>query len=141
MSHQIGEFGKHWPVLSFRKSDAFSIVHNRMTRCSIFESYLSLLGESLDKHGLRDDTAQIYNCDESGMPMEHKSPKTIALYEQRFMNGYGIYADENYVAWLNKSHPGFALSIAESFTSVPPLNKTSFGDKSGGQLIALKLAN
>ena len=51
-----------------------------MTRCSVFESYLSLLGEIVGKHGLRDNPAQIYNCDESGIPLEHKPPKPIALY-------------------------------------------------------------
>ena len=55
------------------------------------------------------------------------------------MNGYYIYTDVICVAWLNKSHSGFSLSIAQSLTSVPPLNETSHGDNSGWRLIALKL--
>ena len=43
-------FIKHWPVLSLRMGDTFSIICDRKTRCSIFESYFSLLGETLDKH-------------------------------------------------------------------------------------------
>ena len=45
--------------------DTFSIVRDLMTRRSVLESYFSLLGETLDRHGLKDNPALIYNCDES----------------------------------------------------------------------------
>ena len=31
----------------------------------------------LTNHGLKDKPSQIYNCDESGMPLQHKMPKVI----------------------------------------------------------------
>ena len=31
----------------------------------------------LINHGLKDKPSQIYNCDESGMPLQHKMPKVI----------------------------------------------------------------
>ena len=34
--------------------------------------------ETLEKAGVMDKPAQIYNCDQSGMPLEHKMPKTVA---------------------------------------------------------------
>ena len=37
-----------------------------------------LLRETLEKADVFDKPAQIYNCDESGMPLEHKMPKTVA---------------------------------------------------------------
>lgn len=52
----------------------------------------------------------------------------IELYGK---HGYNIYTDENCVAWIQKFHPGFALSVAESFTSVPPMNKINSGHQSG----------
>ena len=36
------------------------------------------MGEALDKHDLKGKPSQIYNCDESGMPLEHKMPRTIS---------------------------------------------------------------
>ena len=37
-----------------------------------------MLGLILTENGLRDSPSQIYNCDESGMPLQHKIPKVIA---------------------------------------------------------------
>lgn len=32
-------------------------------------------------------------------------PETLKLYEKRLDNGYDVYTDLNYVAWLEKFHP------------------------------------
>ena len=49
-----------------------------MSTKDVFTSYFDLLKETLTKHELMEKPAQIYNCDESGMPLQHKMPKTIA---------------------------------------------------------------
>ena len=49
-----------------------------MTNYSVFKDYFDLLDDTLTKFGLKDKPAQIYNCDESGMPLEFKLPKIIA---------------------------------------------------------------
>ena len=61
--------------------DLFPQVRSEMTTHEVFKSYFDLLQETLEKADVIDKPAQIYNCDESGMPLEHKMPKT----------GYGIY--------------------------------------------------
>ena len=33
------------------------------------------------------------------------TPETIKLYERRLENGYNVYTNLNYVAWLEKFHP------------------------------------
>ena len=71
-------FSRRWLELSLRKGDSFPIAREKMTYFDVFESYFKLLEETLDEHDLKDKPAQIYNCDESGMPLEHKLPKTIA---------------------------------------------------------------
>ena len=43
----------------------------------MFKDYFDLLEETLVKYDLKDKPAQIYNCDESGMPLEFKLPKVI----------------------------------------------------------------
>ena len=42
-----------------------------MTTHGVFESYFNMLEETLEEYNLKDKPAQIYNCDESGMPLEH----------------------------------------------------------------------
>ena len=77
-------FSRHWPELSLRKGDSFPIAREKMTHFDVFESYFKLLEETLDEHDLKDKPAQIYNCDESGMSLEHKLPKTIAKGTKKF---------------------------------------------------------
>ena len=42
----------------------------------VFEGYFDLLKETLEKANVIEKSAQIYNCDESGMP--HNTQETIA---------------------------------------------------------------
>ena len=62
-------FRERWPQLSLRRGDSFSIARKKMTSHEVFNSYFDILEETLDKYGLNDKPAQIYNCDESGMPL------------------------------------------------------------------------
>ena len=72
-------FRQRWPQLRLRKGDLFPLVRMEITNVEVFDSYFNLLEETLLEHGIKDKPAQIYNCDESGMPLEHKMPKVIAL--------------------------------------------------------------
>ena len=49
----------------------------------VFTSYFEVLKETLIKHDLMDKPFQIYNCNESGMPLEHKMPKPLFKRVQR----------------------------------------------------------
>jgi len=59
------------------KGDSFPVVRDPTADYTVFKNYFDLLNETLTKHGIKDKPAQIYNCDESGMPLEHKMPKVI----------------------------------------------------------------
>ena len=72
-------FLKRWPQLRLCKGDPFPLVRKEATNVQVFEKYFELLEESLIKYGLKDKPAQIYNCDESGMPLEHKIAKVIVI--------------------------------------------------------------
>ena len=71
-------FCKRWPQLRLRKGDSFSIVRDQATSYTVFKSHFDLLGETLTMYGIKDKPAQIYNCNETGMPLEYKMPKVIA---------------------------------------------------------------
>ena len=45
------------------------------------------------------------------------TPETIKLYEKRLENGYNVYTDVNYVAWLERFHP----------EHLPPLGTFMYG--------------
>ena len=71
-------FCKRWPQLRLRKGDSFPVVRDQMTNSTVFKDYFDLLDKTLSEYGIKDKPAQIYNCDESGMPLEFKMPKVIA---------------------------------------------------------------
>ena len=72
------KFCSRWPQIRLRKGDSFPVARDQMTNYSVFKDYFDLLDDTLTKFGLKDKPAQIYNCDESGMPLEFKLPKIIA---------------------------------------------------------------
>ena len=71
-------FLERWPKLSLRKGDSFSVARDKMTSPEVFDGYFKLLKETLEKNDLMHKPSQIYNCDESGMPLEHKLPRTVS---------------------------------------------------------------
>ena len=58
---------------------SFSLAREIITNYDAFHHYLDLLGETLTKYDLKDSPSQIYNCDESGMPLEHKLPHVLVI--------------------------------------------------------------
>jgi len=65
--------------LRLRKGDSFAVVHEEASDYDVFKKYFDLLDDILTKDGLKDRPSQIYNCDESGMPLQHKIPKVISM--------------------------------------------------------------
>ena len=68
-------FLQRWPQLSLRKGDSFAVVREEASTFDVFKNHFRLLEGVLTKHGLKNKLSQIYNCDESGMPLQHKVPK------------------------------------------------------------------
>ena len=54
------------------------MARDKIASPDIFDNYFKLLQETLEKYDLMHKPAQLYNCDESGMPLEHKLPWTIS---------------------------------------------------------------
>ena len=72
-------FLQRWPQLSLRKGDSFAVVREEASTYDVFKNYFDLLEGVLTKHGLKNKPSQIYNCDESGMPLQHKVPKVLSV--------------------------------------------------------------
>ena len=54
--------------------------HVRMNAVTkdVIEGYYNLVEETLCEHDLTNKPSQIYNMDESGMPLDHRSPNVVA---------------------------------------------------------------
>ena len=84
-------FGKGWyrqfmerqPDLSLRKGDATANVRMDCLNSETMKRYFDLLKEVLEENELLDSPAQIYNVDETGMPLDHRPPKIIAKRGQK----------------------------------------------------------
>ena len=77
------KFCSRWPQIRLTKGDSFPVARDQMTNYSVSKGYFDLIDDTLTKFGLKDKPAQIYNCDESGMPLEFKLPKIIAGKETK----------------------------------------------------------
>ena len=77
-------FMERQPNLSLRKGDATASVRmDAMNDVEALDSYFKLLKDVVEEHGLMDQPGQIYNVDESGMPLEHRPPRVLAKKGQR----------------------------------------------------------
>ena len=63
--------------LSFRRGGSISHVRMDAVNKETMDHYFSLLKDTLDEHNLRDKPEQIYNVDESGLPLDPKAPNVI----------------------------------------------------------------
>ena len=71
------------PKLSLRKGDATANVRMECLNPDTMKQYFDLLKDALEKHGLLDSPAQIYNVDETGMPLDHRPPKIVTKKGQK----------------------------------------------------------
>ena len=72
-------FLQRQPQLSLHKGDSFAVVREDASSYDVFKNYFDLLESVLTEHGLKDKPSQVYNCDESGMPLQHKIPKILSV--------------------------------------------------------------
>ena len=70
---------KRHSELSLRTSDPLSHCRFNAVSQSALDHYFVLLRNTLEVNGLMDKPSYIYNMDESGMPLDHKQLKRVAL--------------------------------------------------------------
>ena len=76
-------FRKRHPTLTLRTAEKFSYARSVATDPVIIDAYFDLLEETLVANDLMDKPAQIFNCDETGMPLNHKPSSVIAKKHPR----------------------------------------------------------
>ena len=76
-------FKARQPQLALRRGDATAQVRMESTNRVAIEEYFNLLESTLQQYNLADSPAQIYNMDETGMPLDHRPPSVIAKRGQK----------------------------------------------------------
>ena len=76
-------FRKRHPQLTVRVASRLSYVRAVAHDPEIFQGYFDLLEETLSQNKLMNDPVRIFNCDESGFPLEHKPGKLIGMRGQK----------------------------------------------------------
>ena len=71
------------PSLSLRKGDATANVRMDCLNEETIQTYFNLLKDILLEHGLMDLPGQIYNVDETGIPLDHRPPKVVTRKGQK----------------------------------------------------------
>ena len=69
--------------LSLRKGDPTANVRMDCLTPEKMKQYFELLKDVLEEHNLMESPGQIYNVDETGMPLDHRSPKVVILRGQK----------------------------------------------------------
>ena len=69
--------------LSLRKGDATANVQMDCLNTEAIKSYFDLLKSVLENHNLMKSPGQIYNVDETGMPLNHRTPKVVTQKGQK----------------------------------------------------------
>ena len=71
-------FLERQPHLCLRKGDPTANVHmDAMANKEALDNYFKLLKEVMEENNLMDKPGQIYNVDESGMPLDHRPPRVL----------------------------------------------------------------
>ena len=69
--------------LSLRKGDATANVRMDCLNYEAMKQYFDLLKDVLEENDLMESPGQIYNVDETGMPLDHWPPKVALLKGQK----------------------------------------------------------
>ena len=70
-------FKKRHPELTLRSAIPLSLARAKATDPAVIEKYFDLLENTLCENDLLDKPGQIFNCDETGMPLSPKSHKIV----------------------------------------------------------------
>ncbi len=76
-------FQKRHPLLTLRSAEKLSYARLVATDPYVIKNYFDLLRVTLDEYNLFDSPSQLFNCDESGMPLDHTPPAVIAIKGQK----------------------------------------------------------
>ena len=88
------------PILSLRTADPLSRIRKRAVTEENIKQYFLLLEKTLMEKGLLNKASRIYNMDETGMPLDAKPLKRVALRGARKVQGPSTEINLKLQLWL-----------------------------------------
>ena len=79
-------FCKRHPQLTLRSASRLAYSRAIAQDPEIINRYFDLLEETLSQNGLLNEATWIFNCDESGLPLDHKPGKVISARDLKGLN-------------------------------------------------------
>ena len=76
-------FRKRHPEISLRQAEPLSYARAAANNPKVIEAYFDLLEQTIAVNGLAHRPGQIFNCDETGMPLTQKPSKVVAGVGQK----------------------------------------------------------
>ena len=76
-------FRKKHPNLKLRQAEPLAYARAMANDREVINKYFDMLEETIQENGLTNRPAQIFNCDETGLPLTHKPPKVVAHVGQK----------------------------------------------------------
>ena len=75
----MGSIQKKYPCLTLRTVEKLSYARRIGTNAEVIERYFDLLEQTLVGSDLLDSPSLIFNCDETGLPLEHTPSTFVAV--------------------------------------------------------------
>ena len=105
-------FRARHPEITLRHAEPLSYVRAAACSPDTINRYFDLLEETITINGLAQRPGQIFNCDETGMPLTHKPPKVVAQIGQK--HPYSVTSGD-------KSQITVLACASASGYSIPPM--------------------
>lgn len=120
---------KRHPELALRTAASVSAARAKASDPEVISTYFDMLEKCLVEYDLLDKPAQIFNLDESGMPLEHLPPKAVCMKGTR--NPLCITSG-------NKAHITVVACVNAAGWCIPPMiiwdRKTMHQDMAAGEV-------
>ena len=76
-------FRARHPEVTLRRAEPLSYARATASSPDTINNYFDLLEQTIEANSLSQRPGQIFNCDETGMPLSHKPPKVLAHVGQK----------------------------------------------------------
>ena len=76
-------FRQRHPEISLRHAEPLSYARAIANNPQVIEAYFNLLEKTITEYGLAHCPGQIFNCDETGMPLTQKPPRVVTSVGQK----------------------------------------------------------
>ena len=102
-------FKKRHPILTLRRADSLERSRAEHLQEDVAKEYFLKLGTMLESGGLNNKPRQLYNCDETFLPLDHSREKVVAAKGSKVVYSQSMGTSEHISLLCCVSAAGFRL--------------------------------